>query len=303
MTPPLQNGEFKIDRPSQIILGALRDSDWSYAGPLRDAADLDQNAQVFYRMEQYLSPAGFVEEQDRADQPPGYEEPRQFRLTAQGAEWVENHAAEIATPATRLETQQMARDAHDTAESAHSSVQSYRKKLYRLRQHVEDVDDELSELARSQTDDAALVSYVRKGTAQNRESIRDNDRTIDALREDIAARPTTDDLDDVQATLTDLDDDIDWLTYEQLTTEAKRDEVRGLSRPAIYLAAGALAAYLGLLGVVWVVASGLLATVLIAGIVAALGVVFGSATVVYICGWRSALYARADDDAPTPPAE
>jgi hypothetical protein len=62
---------------------------------------------------------------------------------------------------------------------------------------------------------------------------------------------------------------------QQGETERSRTELHRLAEPAGYLAAGALGGYLVLLIGSFVIAPGLVASVVIAGIVAVLAVVFG----------------------------
>lgn len=53
-----QPEDVRIDNESQLILHALRGGDWVRALKLRRAANLDENRQVFYRMEKHLIPGG-----------------------------------------------------------------------------------------------------------------------------------------------------------------------------------------------------------------------------------------------------
>jgi chromosome segregation ATPase len=141
MAETLEKDGNRIDRASQKILRELKEGgEWIRGLTLRRAADLSQNTQVFYRVEEHLLPAGLVEEAARTGQD-GYVEPRRFRLTSEGEEWVESHAAALAEPATREEAREMAGEAYEAAESARESVQNYRKKLYRVRSRVEELEE------------------------------------------------------------------------------------------------------------------------------------------------------------------
>lgn len=126
----------RVDKPSQKVLTRLNTNDWVHTGDLQDAAELSQNTQVLYRMEKHLIPAGLVEEADR----PNTDYPRQFRLTKAGERFIREHSKEIAQPTDLLETQKMASEALNEASSAKQSVQDYRKKLYRLKQRIEEVE-------------------------------------------------------------------------------------------------------------------------------------------------------------------
>lgn len=133
---------YRIDRASQKILLRLNTEDWTNASKLREVAELSQNGQVFYRMEEHLIPLDFVLEKPRDDDTGGrgYHNRRQFVLTRSGASWLADHEDEVAQPASRVETQQMAYEALDEAESAKESVQNYRRKVHRIKEYAEDVE-------------------------------------------------------------------------------------------------------------------------------------------------------------------
>ena len=84
MAETLEKDGNRIDRASQVILRALNGGDeWVRGKTLREAADLSQNGQVFYRMEEHLIPSGLTQEAARTERN-GRVEPRQFRLTEEG---------------------------------------------------------------------------------------------------------------------------------------------------------------------------------------------------------------------------
>ena len=138
----LEKDGHRLDAASQKILWALRnpwhDRDWMRGSQLRNAAELSQNRQVYYRTEKYLEPAGLVEEKDRRRK----DDPRAFRLTDEGEQWVDAHEEHLKAPVGRIETQQMAREAMDEAESAKESVRNYRKKLHRVKSDTDDLKEQ-----------------------------------------------------------------------------------------------------------------------------------------------------------------
>lgn len=141
MVETLEKDGYRIDRASQVMLQALNgDDEWVRGQTLREAADLAQNGQVFYRMEEHLMPAGLAQEAARTERN-GHVEPRQFRLTSEGVEWVTEHADALVIPTTREEAAAKAGAAYEAAESARSSVQNYRKKLYRVKGRVEELEE------------------------------------------------------------------------------------------------------------------------------------------------------------------
>lgn len=134
----------RIDAASQKILIRLREGGWTYTGDLREAAELSQNSQVLYRLEEYLIPAEFVRESDRTRE----DDPRRFQMTGAGQMWVDNRAETLAHPASREETQEMAYEALQEAQSAKDSVQSYRQKVHTIRDHVDGVDEAVEQAAK-----------------------------------------------------------------------------------------------------------------------------------------------------------
>jgi chromosome segregation ATPase len=142
MEETLEKDGNRIDRASQVILRALNGGDeWVRGKTLREAADLSQNGQVFYRMEEHLIPSGLAQEAARTERN-GHVEPRQFRLTEEGGAWVDEHADTLAIPTTREEAAEKAGAAYEAAESARSSVQNYRKKLHRVKSRVEEIEEQ-----------------------------------------------------------------------------------------------------------------------------------------------------------------
>ena len=141
MGETLEKDGHRIDRASQVMLRALNgDEEWVRGQTLREAADLAQNGQVFYRMEEHLLPTGLAQEAARRERN-GHVEPRQFRLTDEGKGWVDEHADLLAIPTTREEAAAKAGAAYEAAESARSSVQNYRKKLHRVKGRVEELEE------------------------------------------------------------------------------------------------------------------------------------------------------------------
>lgn len=183
MSQVVEKGEYRVDRASQKILWALKGAGWTYGRPLRRAAELSQNTQVFYRMEQHLIPSGLVEEAERPDRDDGLEEPRQFRLTREGQQWVAEHAEELASPVTRAETQEMAREASEAAESARASVQNYRKQVHELKQRV----SALEELVERVSSLEGTVEY-QGGSIDGLRSKKANTSDVEELEERLSGR-------------------------------------------------------------------------------------------------------------------
>jgi NADH dehydrogenase/NADH:ubiquinone oxidoreductase subunit G len=285
MSQTLHAGENRIDRPSQIILGALNTDEWTFGEPLRDVAELGQNQQVFYRMDNHLLPAGLVEERAREDRPSGYEQARQFRLTECGADWVDDHAGEIARPATREETQQMAAEARDDAASAKASVQNYRKKLSRMKGHVEDLGDDLAEMDAQHAHDYERVAEVEQRVKQaERQSIQ-NESAIEKARNEVDTRATSEEVEQLREDLTTLDknaaqrrEEIESTLDEAVQRQAEAQQSRSFLRElATTVGMIAVVVYLVVLVAVGIFAPGLLVSVLIGGVGGFLGIGIGTA--------------------------
>lgn len=281
MSQTLHTGEYRIDRPSQIILGGLNTDEWMFGEPLREAADLGQNQQVFYRMDTHLLPAGLVEEKPREDRSPGYEQARQFRLTDRGAEWVDDHAGEIARPATREETQRMVTEARDDAASAKASVQNYRKKLSRMKRHVEDIREDVAEVDRRHAHDYEEIAHLGRVGEKAHNRAHENQRAINELREaldDHATVETVDDLrDDVntdERALTTLEDNLNELAQQQAEAHQSRARLRQI---ATWIGMIAVVFYFFVLIGVGIFAPGLLESVVIGGVGGLLGIGVGTA--------------------------
>jgi prefoldin subunit 5 len=287
MNRVLWANENRVDRGSQLMLTRLRGQGWVYAGRLRERADFSENAQVFYRMERYLMPAGLVEEAARTDD----EEPRQFRLTDEGSLWLEQNTDEIATPATREEMRELAREGYEAGTSARESVQNYRKKVSRAKNRLEDVEAEVHEISDQQDSDDTTLTILSERSKDNRDRSKETKSVVADLRETMDTRAADDDVeqlrDDVSAlqeALSSTQHQLDGVTRQQATDERTRARLRRLAQPAGYLVVGAVVAYLVVLVAAVLVAPGLLTGVVLAGIGAILGVALGVGIAIYAYG-------------------
>ncbi|MFC6963948.1 hypothetical protein ACFQJ8_20155, partial [Halocatena marina] len=143
---------------------------------MRDATELSQSSQVLYRLEQHLIPAGFVEEARRERE----HDFRKFRLTGSGQMWVDEHAEALEYPATRAETQEMAYEAVEQAESAKESVQNYRKKLHRMGKVV----DDLKGLEEQVEENSTKLGY-QGGSISGLRSRKADDEDVASVRTDL----------------------------------------------------------------------------------------------------------------------
>ena len=279
MSGELSADGYKVDGPSQRMLRALRGGGWQYSGSLRGAAELDDNRQVSYRMEQYLSPAGLVVEAVREEPE---KEARRFKLTDEGKAWVEAHAEELLAPTSREEIADLAQQGYTEGTEAKDSVQNYRKKLSRYKNQVEEVREQLEHIRDHHDEYFNRVRSVEKESEDSRERSKEAKQGVEELREAVGARATiesvegvSEDVSGVERRLAAVETKQAGLAREQAEAARTRALLGRLAKPAGYVAAGALAAYLVVLVAVLVLAPGLLVSVLVGGATGALGIVVG----------------------------
>jgi hypothetical protein len=296
MAEMLQPEDVRIDNQSQLMLHRLRGGEWVRALKLRRAANLDENRQVFYRMEKHLIPGGLVEEQERENS----DEMRLFRLTSRGAEWVEERGRELEMPTTHEQIQSYALEGYEAGTSAKESVQTYRKKLHRLKRRVERAEDDIEEVEDDQRERGKDVEYLRERSQAIRMRSIGNNNRLDSLEDDVEERATIDrvdgmsnDVSGVERRLTTVEDKQVGLAREQAEAARTRALLRRLAKPAGYVVVGAVVAYLVVLATVFLLAPELLASVLIGGITGLLGVAVGTGIAVYIRGATS-LFSGGD---------
>jgi chromosome segregation ATPase len=291
MSEMLSPEEVKIDNQSQLMLWEMRDGEWERALTLRRAANLEENRQVFYRMEKYLIPGGLVEEQQRENT----DEMRRFRLTKRGMGLVESRDEKLKMPTTHEQIQKYALEGYEAGTSAKESVQNYRKKVNRLKRRVERVEEDVEEVEDDQREAGKDVEYLReRSQAVRKRSIGNNNR-LDSLEDDVEERATIgkvetveDELSGVERRLTTLEDKHAGMARQQALREREGARMRRLAKPAGYMAVGAVVAYGVILAAIALAAPGLVASVVIAGAVAILGIVVGIGGVVHVRGTNTA---------------
>jgi hypothetical protein len=290
MSEMLSPEEVKIDNQSQLMLWEMRDGEWERALTLRRAANLEENRQVFYRMEKYLIPGGLVEEQNRENT----DEMRQFRLTERGMGLVESRDEKLKMPTTHEQIQKYALEGYEAGTSAKESVQNYRKKVNRMKRRVERVEEDVEEVEDDQREASKDVEYLReRSQAVRKRSIGNNNR-LDSLENDVEQRATIgtvetveDELSGVERRLATLEDKHAGMARQQALREREQARVTRWAKPAGYMAVGAVVAYGVMLAAIALTAPGLVASVVIAGAVAVLGLGVGIGAMVYARGANS----------------
>lgn len=149
MSTVIEEGEHRIDRASQRMLQGLVEFEVRTTSELCEVAELSQNNQVIYRMENHLKPAGLVEELERSSRWGSSSGARRFVLSRTGNLWIEEHEEEMGGVVTVEEMRVGVREAVETAESARSSVQNYRKKVSRLKGRVEEAEETAEDAKRA----------------------------------------------------------------------------------------------------------------------------------------------------------
>ena len=288
MSGELSADGYKVDGPSQRMLRALRGGDWHYSATLRDAADLEDNRQVSYRVEEYLDPAGLVIEAARQEPE---KEARRFRLTDEGEAWVEDHAEELLAPTDREEIAELAQQGYTEGTEAKDSVRGYRKKLSRYKNQVEEVREQLNHIQNHHDEYFNRVSSVEKESEDSRERSKEAKQGVKELRETVEERATIErvesvdeDVSGVKRRLATVEDKQAGLAREQAEMARIRALLERLAKPAGYVAGGAVMVYLVVLIAVLILAQDLLVSVLVGGATGALGVVVGVAVVIYSVG-------------------
>ena len=306
MSGELFVGGYKVDGPSQKILRALRGGDWHYITPLRKAADLDDNRQVSYRVEEHLRPAGLVVERARESEKDG----RWFGLTEEGATWVENHAEELLLPTTHEEIAELAHRGYKEGSEAKDSVQSYRKKLNRTKNRLDEVRDDVDTISDERREEIGRLKTIEKSANGAQTLAQENNKAVEELEESMATRASADAVSGLQESMSDAEGRLssveakqERIAQQQAEARREHERRRRLVEPAKYVAALSLLLYSGTLVGAVAFAPDLAASVVIAGVGGLLAVAFGGAVVAYALGTNlDATYRTVEDITPAKPS-
>jgi hypothetical protein len=288
-------GEYKIDHQSQQMLRELHEDRWIGAPALCKAAGLEENTQVFYRMRNYLLPANLATEQPR-DEPNAK---RQFKLTKGGQQWVAEHAAVIEAPADREEVANLAQEGHDEGTRAGAAVDEFQRELDQVRDDINDVETNLKEISDQQSTDSGSLDFLsnrarknKKRSVKNERRSEDNEDAIEAIRtrlesvnETSQELPTTESVEAVRTEAEAIGERVDELE-KQLNTIAKHllgeqdQRPARWTKPMYYTVSGVAVAYLLVLGWGAALVPGVVAAVILAGIIGLLSIVSGGAVVI-----------------------
>jgi len=258
MTDKIAKDGNPIDKTSQRILqyldsGKEEDAPAATSSDLRDAVGVESSQVITYRMNTHLGPAGVVDwvEEDATGAAGSR---RHYTITEEGAEWVADHAEDLARPSdlddaadTAQDALSVAQNAFDEAESAKNSVQDYRYKVARLKTLVTGREDPDYEGHWDEEGHEQRIEYVEKKigdlseqvvskapgeqAAENEGRSKDNKKAISDLRSDLDAirdrldgQPEQDDIDAIHDRLDKLDTHVDELESQITNLESNQRE-------------------------------------------------------------------------------
>ena len=151
----------------------------------------------------------------------------------------------------------------------------------------------MAEIADQQESDDTTLDVLWQRSEDNRDRSKRNSGRLDSVEEDAEAWATTEEVEGVSESvsrvehrLSSVEDKQAGIVRQQAVTERDRAELRALAKPAGYVALGAVGTYLVVLVVLFVFASELLVSAVIAGIVGVLVSVFLGGAVVCVWGGR-----------------
>jgi len=221
MSPTLSYKSYRIDEHSQRMLLRLLEADGAVGtGDLTQPSGFEEGAynKVKYRIDTHLKPAGFVTELVGRDES-GRDGPRHFEITRVGERWVAEHQDQIGEVHSIAAAASEAAEALEAAESARDSVQSYRKKVSRLKGRVEDVEDDIGDLegrmedAKEERQSIKMIAKYARGKATSGERLEAVAERVAATEEQIAE--TDEELAELQSRVSALEEGMEKLRAEQ----------------------------------------------------------------------------------------
>jgi len=239
MTDKLTKDENPIDKTSQRILQHLHslrggEVPTATSSDLRDEVGVESSQVITYRINTHLSPANLVTWTEE-DTTGAVGSRRYYQLTQEGAEWVSDHAEDLARPSdlddtadTAQEALSVAQEAFEEAERAKESVRNYRQKLARLKtrvtgkedpdyegywekkgheQRIEDIEDQQETLtqrvnSKASGEQAAAADLRSEDNAAAIEDLREE---LEAVRDELDDRAELDDIDTIHNRLDDFE--------------------------------------------------------------------------------------------------
>jgi archaellum component FlaC len=194
----------RIDEISQVLLQVLRDrGGTSPAAPLRDAAGLDQNQQVHYRMNEYLIPAGLAEKaSEKQEQPGGRKDAIIYRLRDEGREWLRENGEDIERAVDAAKVVESLERTRDTVGDFKSRMdrleKKYRSRTDTIARHsdrmgnnrrkiseVEDQMDSLAQTNRVEEMNERLNQVIRGHNSLSSDRVEQLEERVDELEAEV----------------------------------------------------------------------------------------------------------------------
>jgi predicted transcriptional regulator len=192
---------YRIDETSQILLRLLRDMGrQATAGELRAEAGLDETRPVHYRYEEYLGPAGLVLRADTEERPGDAQDEIVYGLSDEGVEFVvanENELTDAVAAAEAVDTLRRIRATVDGFEERVSDVEEdvdgmdrwknrWSTRVGRVERSVEDLEEDAVDEDRL----SRFNSLIKDRSRRRLDRIEKLEERVDALEEEVAKRPT-----------------------------------------------------------------------------------------------------------------
>ena len=192
---------YRIDETSQILLRLLRDMGrQATAGELRAEAGLDETRPIHYRYEEYLGPAGLVFRAGTEERPGDAQDEIVYGLSDEGVEFVvanENELTDAVAAAEAVDTLRRIRATVDGFEERVSDVEEdvdgmdrwknrWSTRVGRVERSVEDLEEDAVDEDRL----SRFNSLIKDRSRRRLDRIEKLEERVDALEEEVAKRPT-----------------------------------------------------------------------------------------------------------------
>lgn len=164
MSTNLEYGNSKIDKISQEILDVLKEGPCR-TGELVDETEVNQHQQIHHRMEEYLVPAGLVQELGEAHVPGGLPNGIVWSLTDKGYRFVDDFDDEILRPEVE--------DLENRVQNLENKIKAHQERLQVIdgkRGHLNSLQQDLEERHASLDELNELLDDVEEHVEQVKES-------------------------------------------------------------------------------------------------------------------------------------
>ena len=208
----------------------------------------------------------------------------------------------IVAPSTREEIAELAHEGYKAGTSAKESVQDSRKKVNRVKNRLDETRDVVSDLEDQQEKDTHSVDVLWQRSEDNRDRSKESRERIQALESDIEERADVGRVSGIEESAAKVEERLRLVEERQggvarQQAERERAKIASLAKTGGYAAGGAAGAYVVLVGVAYMIAPGLAASAVVAGIAVVLGMVVAIGGLLYVRGRRSLTTIDRDGEA------